>query len=109
MTRLLVSGGGAQSSGAMQIAADVFNLPAVRPQVAEASALGAAMLAASALGWYGSVGEAARAMAHSGTSFAPVAANVATYDALYKQVYQPMYGRLRPLYARIRAITGYPG
>jgi len=109
LTRLLISGGGAQSDGAMQIAADVFNLAAVRPQVAEASALGAAMLAASALGWYGSVAEAARAMAHSGTRFEPVAAHVATYDALYRQVYRPLYGRLRPLYRRMRAITGYPG
>lgn len=108
LTRLLVSGGGAQSDGAMQIAADVFDLPAVRPQVAEASALGAAMLAAAALGWYGSAADAARAMAHSGTRFEPLPANVATYDALYTQVYQPLYGRLRPLYRRMRAITGYP-
>jgi len=32
----------------------------------------------------------------------------ATYDALYRDVYSPMYGRLRPLYQAIREITGYP-
>ena len=30
------------------------------------------------------------------------------YDALYRRVYRQMYRRLRPLYAEIRDITGYP-
>jgi len=108
LTRLVISGGGAQSDGAMQIAADVFNLPAERPQVAEASALGAAMLAAAGLGWHADVPTAVRAMAHGGRRFEPQPAAVQTYDALYRQVYRPMYARLAPLYRRIRAITGYP-
>ena len=109
LTRLVISGGGAQSDGAMQIAADVFGLTAERPQVAEASALGAAMLAAAGLGWYPDARAAAAAMAHRGRCFEPEPAHVRTYDALYREVYQPLYGRLRPLYRRIRAITGYPG
>ena len=47
----------------MQIAADVFGLAAERPAVAEASALGAAMLAAAGLGWHADVRAAAKAMA----------------------------------------------
>jgi sugar (pentulose or hexulose) kinase len=108
ITRLVVSGGGAQSDGAMQIAADVFGLAAERPHIAEASALGAAMLAATGLGWYADVQAAAAAMARSGHRFEPQPAAVRTYDALYREVYRPMYGRLVPLYRRIRAITGYP-
>jgi len=108
LTRLVVSGGGAQSDGAMQITADVFNLNATRPQVAEASALGAAMLAAAGLGWYDDVAGAARAMARAGSRFEPDGQRVRTYDALYREVYRPLYGRLKPLYRRIRAITGYP-
>jgi sugar (pentulose or hexulose) kinase len=108
LTRLCVSGGGSQSDGAMQITADVFNLPALRPAVAEASALGAAMLAAAGLGWYDSAAQASAAMAKSGACFEPEPANVRTYDALYREVYCPLYGRLKPLYRRIRAITGYP-
>jgi sugar (pentulose or hexulose) kinase len=108
LTRLVVSGGGAQSDGAMQITADVFNLAATRPQVTEASALGAAMLAAAGLGWHASVAEAARAMAHEGRRFEPDPAHARTYDQLYREVYRPLYGRLKPLYRRIRAITGYP-
>lgn len=109
LTRLVISGGGSQSDGAMQIAADVFGLAAERPQVAEASALGAAMLAAAGLGLHADVPTAVRAMARAGRRFEPDAANVRTYDALYRQVYQPLYGRLAPLYRRLRAITGYPG
>jgi sugar (pentulose or hexulose) kinase len=106
--RLVVSGGGAQSDGAMQIAADVFGLAAERPQVAEASALGAAMLGAVGLGWHADVAAASRAMAHAGRRFEPQPECVRLYDALYREVYRPLYRRLAPLYRRIRAITGYP-
>ena len=108
LVRLVVSGGGSQSDGAMQIAADVFNLAAVRPQNADASALGAAMLAATGLGWYADARSAAQAMARPGRVFQPQPHAVRTYDAFYRQVYRPLYGRLSPLYRRIRAITGYP-
>ena len=108
ITRLVVSGGGAQSDGAMQIAADVFGLAAERPQVADASSLGAAMLAAVGLGWHADVRAAVAAMSRAGRRFEPQAEAVRRYDALYRQVYRPMYGRLVPLYRRIRAITGYP-
>ena len=108
IVRLVISGGGAQSDGAMQIAADVFGLAAERPQVAEASSLGTAMLAATGLGWYADVPSAVRAMARPGKRFEPQVAAVQTYDALYKDVYRPLYKRLEPLYRRIRTITGYP-
>jgi sugar (pentulose or hexulose) kinase len=51
---------------------------------------------------------AARAMARVGRRFEPEAEAVRTYDALYREVYRPLYKRLEPLYRRIRAITGYP-
>jgi hypothetical protein len=38
----------------------------------------------------------------------PDPASHALYDELYRHVYLPMYGRLRPLYGEIRRITGYP-
>ena len=107
ITRLVISGGGAQSDGAMQIAADVFGLAAERPQVAEASSLGAAMLCAAGLGWHADVPTAAKAMARTGRRFEPQPDAVRTYDALYNEVYRPLYKRLEPIYRRIRAITGY--
>ena len=38
----------------------------------------------------------------------PDPATRAMYDDLYRGVYLRMYERLRPLYAEIRRITGYP-
>ncbi|MBI3791733.1 MAG: FGGY-family carbohydrate kinase [Gemmatimonadetes bacterium] len=108
LTRLVISGGGSQSDGAMQVTADVFNLVAERPAVHDASALGAAMLAAAGARVHADVPAAARAMARTGARFAPEPAHAQTYDRLYREVYRPLYARLAPLYHRIRRITGYP-
>ncbi len=108
LVALHASGGGACSARVLQVAADMFGLPVQRPAVDETSALGAAMLAAAALGLHEDVPAAARAMARGGLVVEPEAAAVAAYDALYREVYRPLYGRLRPLYARLRALTGYP-
>ena len=50
ITSLRVSGGGSQSRHAMQVTADVFNLPTSRPHLYETSGLGAAIDAAVGLG-----------------------------------------------------------
>ena len=105
---LRVSGGGSQSDQAMQISADVFGLPAERPEIYETSALGAAMNAAVGLGLHRDYATAVRAMTRVGQRFEPAPEAVRLYDALYRDVYQRMYTQLRPLYKRIREITGYP-
>ncbi|MCG2583300.1 FGGY-family carbohydrate kinase [Massilia sp. TS11] len=105
---LRVSGGGSQSDAAMQLTADIFGLPTARPHVYETSGLGAAIDAAVGLGLYPDFAHAMRAMTRVGRVFMPNPEHVRTYDALYKQVYQKMYARLQPMYARIAAITGYP-
>ena len=48
-------------------------------------------------------------MTHVAHVFEPNPENHTIYDGLYSQVYQQMYTRLRPLYERIREVTGYPG
>jgi len=108
ITELRVAGGGSQSDAAMQITADIFGLVTSRPHVYEASGLGAAIDAAVGLGLYPDFEAAVAAMTHPGDTFTPNPATQATYDALYRQVYQRMYARLRPLYEQIRRITGYP-
>lgn len=105
---LRVSGGGSQSDQAMQISADVFGLPTERPEIYETSALGAAINAAVGLGLHADYASAVRAMTRVGRRFEPEPGAVRLYDALYRDVYQRMYPRLRPLYRRIREITGYP-
>ena len=105
---LRVAGGGSQSDVAMQITADVFGLPAERCEIYETSALGAAMNCAVGLGLHADYGRAAKAMSRIGRRFEPALAAQKTYDALYREVYSQMYPQLKPLYQRIRAITGYP-
>ena len=108
VTELRVAGGGSQSDAAMQLTADIFGLPASRPHVYEASGLGAAIDGAVGLGLHADFPTAVREMTRIGRTFEPNAEARGTYDRLYREVYLPMYERLRPLYERIREITGYP-
>ena len=107
ITELRVAGGGSQSDAAMQLTADVFGLPASRPHVYEASGLGAAIDAAVGLGLHPDFETAVREMTRPGTTFEPDAAATAMYERLYREVYLEMYGRVRPLYRRIREIVGH--
>ncbi len=103
-----VSGGGSQSDAAMQITADVFNLPASRPHVYETSGLGAAMDAAVGLGLHPDFETAVAEMTRVSRTFMPQPEAREIYEGLYRRVYRQMYRRLRPLYEEIRRVTGYP-
>ncbi len=106
--RLRISGGGSQSDAAMQLSADLFGLPAERPHLYETSGLGAAINCAVGLGLYADYPSAVAAMTRVGQVFMPNAQAHHTYQQLYREVYLRMYRRLRPLYVKIRQITGYP-
>jgi sugar (pentulose or hexulose) kinase len=108
VTRLRVSGGGSQSDAAMQLTADIFGLPAERPQVYETSGLGAAICCAVGLGLHADFPAAIAAMTRVGQVFQPDPEAQRVYQQLYTQVYLRMYRQLRPLYRQIREITGYP-
>uniref|UniRef100_A0A7C4MMF9 Carbohydrate kinase n=1 Tax=Desulfatirhabdium butyrativorans TaxID=340467 RepID=A0A7C4MMF9_9BACT len=108
ITTIRVSGGGSQSRNAMQLTADVFGLPAARPHLYETSGLGAAMAAAVGMGVFADFDAAAASMTHVADVFEPNMKHHAVYNALYREVYKPLYRRLKPLYKKIRAITGYP-
>ena len=108
ITRVRVSGGGSQSDAAMQISANIFNLPCERPHLYETSGLGAAMLAAVGLNLHPDFATAVRQMTRVGRLFTPQPEYAALYDRLYRRVYCRMYQRLRPLYRDIHALTGYP-
>ena len=47
-------------------------------------------------------------MSRMGEVFEPDMKNHQLYNALFHDVYKKMYRRLKPLYRRIREITGYP-
>ena len=105
---LRVSGGGSQSPAAVQLTADVFGLPASRPHTHETSGLGAAIDAAVGLGLHPSFEAAVAAMTRLAETREPDPGNRAVYEDLYRGVYLRLYERLKPLYAEIRRITGYP-
>jgi xylulokinase len=98
-------GGGSRSDLWCQIVADVTGVPVVRSTTAEATCLGAAILAAAAAGWYRDVRTAAREMTGTGDRFEPVAESQALYDRLYRQVYQPLFPTLQPLLNRLTELT----
>ena len=108
ITRVRISGGGSQSDAAMQITANVFNLPCERAHLYETSGLGAAVLAAVGLRLHPDFATAIAQMTRVGQVFMPEPVHAETYEQLYRRVYQRMYQRLQPLYRDIQEITSYP-
>jgi len=106
--KLRVSGGGSQSDAIMQMTADIFGLPAERPHTWETSGLGAAIACAAGLGLHKDFPTAIAAMTRTGSVFEPNPEARRLYNRLYRHVYLHMYQKLRPLYQKIRHITGYP-
>lgn len=104
MQRLRIAGGGSQSDGAMQLTADIFNLPTERPHTYEASGVGAAIAAAVALDFYPDFSSAVAAMTRVGQVFEPNDRNISLYNDLYNEVYQHMNKRLNPLYLHTQNI-----
>lgn len=108
ITSLRVSGGGSQSTSAMQITADIFGLPTAKAHVYETSGLGAAIDTAVGLGLHDDFEGAIKAMTHVGEVYEPNLKHHEIYNDLYNDVYKKMYKCLKPFYSRIREITGYP-
>ena len=71
VSEFLATGGGARSDAWLQIKADVFGVPFVRPRVTEASTLGAAILAGLATGALAGPDEAAERFVHRERVFDP--------------------------------------
>ena len=95
-----IGGGGARSSLWRQIAADVLGKTVVHTKVEEASALGAAMLAAIRLGIYKDLGEASREMVETASLHEPdpeAHRRYATVFNLYKGLYEALRGFYKEL------------
>ena len=90
----------------MQLTADVFRLPVARPHTHETSGLGAAMDAAVGLGLHPDMPTAVAEMTRVTRWFEPQPQAADTYERLYREVYRPLYGRLKPTFLRLREITG---
>lgn len=109
ITRLRISGGGSQSNTAMQIAADIFGVPAERPHTHETSMVGAAIDGAIALEYYPDFETAVQEMCRVKEVFEPQPGNQQLYQELFDKVYSKISSKLLPLFKDIQEITGYPG
>jgi xylulokinase len=79
--RIVLAGGGARSTIWRQIVADVFERPVLPLVESEGSAIGAALLAGTALGWH-SLKEGATRAARYGDQVNPIPENVGVYQQL---------------------------
>ncbi len=93
LRELVVMGGGSKSDLFCRIVCDVMARRIARTKTPEATALGAAMLAAGGASLHAGVFAAATAMARAGGAFEPTA-DAARYDALYER-YRAIYPALR--------------
>ncbi len=94
-------GGGASSDLWRQIIADVCGKMVLCSGTVEASSLGAAVCAATGIGWYPSAESAAEAMAGKITrKNEPVSRNVARYAELMA-IYREIYPRLRDSFSQL--------
>lgn len=101
----ILMGGGSRSALWCQIVADVTGQKVTRAGSAEATNLGAAILSAAAVGWYGSVREAADAMTTTGRSFFPNEQAHRIYDRLYREVYMHIFPALKTYSDRLTSLT----
>ena len=84
--------------------ADILSSPVSRIQTSAAEALGAAMTAASGAGFYETVEDAVRNMAHIKKTFTPNAANTEIYDRLYRRVFVKLYWAIKEINASVHSL-----
>jgi len=99
-SEFVATGGGAKSDAWLQIKADIFGVPFVRPRVTECTVLGAAMLAGLGTGRFASAGEAVRRFVTRDRVFEPDAGRHAFYVeqvAKYREMFPLMKGFLKKL------------
>ncbi|MBX3080076.1 MAG: FGGY-family carbohydrate kinase [Anaerolineae bacterium] len=105
LTEYILMGGGSRSALWCQIVADVSGKRATRASTAEATNLGAGVLAATAVGWYPDVRTAANAMTSNERSFEPNEKMHKIYDRLFKEVYVEIFPALQKTINRLTALT----
>jgi xylulokinase len=96
LSELIASGGGARSDAWLQIQADVFGVPFVRPVFTECSILGAAMLAGMATGVFSGAAEAVEQFVRRETCFEP--------DTRRHEIYREKHSSFQKLYPALRRV-----
>lgn len=88
LEKIILSGGGSNSSLFMQIFADVFGIPASRNVVNGSASLGSAICVAVAVGAYDDYESAIRNMVKIRDTFEPNSENMALYKRMNDEVYK---------------------
>jgi xylulokinase len=100
---LAVIGGGAKSDLWAQIKADILGVPVYRPRYTEAASLGAAILAATAVGLVSDPEAVARAWNPPVKTFSPDPDATRIYMAR-RTLFEDVYTALLPLYPRLQSL-----
>ncbi len=89
--KIIAIGGGTASPLLLQIIADATNTPVCRADVAEASALGAAICAAKGAGWFPTVSKAAKAMVQTDLKEVPPQPDHVARYADLRKIYDDLW------------------
>jgi len=95
-------GGNTRNRLLLRIKASVYRRPIVATEMAEATALGAALLGGLAAGLFPDLASALASLAGAAATIPPEPAWVGRYDRHYRAVYRPAYAALRPLHHAAR-------
>ncbi|PID59122.1 hypothetical protein CSB45_01575 [candidate division KSB3 bacterium] len=93
-SQFIATGGGAKSDTWLQIKADIFGVPFIRPDLVEAGTLGAAMLAGIGAGVLTDIRETSACFVKELTRFEP--------DMQRHAIYQDKYQKYRQLYPSLK-------
>jgi xylulokinase len=99
-SEFIATGGGAKSDDWLQIKADIFGVPFVRPAIIESGLLGTAILAGVATGEFKHVEEATKIFVRREKAFEPNAKRHAIYRerlSKYQELFPMMYPFLKKL------------
>jgi len=95
---LSLLGGTTRLSLLNQIKADVLNRPVEVPEIPEAAAVGAALLAGMGSGVFASVTQALASLRYPTQTLEPTPAQASRYEHLYTQVYTQLYPSLHAIH-----------
>ena len=97
-------GGNTRNPLLLRIKASVYGRPIVAAEMAEATALGAALLGGLAAELFPDLASALAGLATRDRAVEPEPAWVERYDRHHREVYRPAYGALRPLHHAARRL-----
>lgn len=93
LKQLAITGGATKSAAWRQIIADMFGLPIRKLEIADATIVGAAVIAGVGAGWFADVGQGVNTMVRYTDTIEPIPENVQKYKALY-EIYKNIYTTL---------------